>query len=224
MAAGEGRRMLPVSERWAKPVLPVDGRPVVATLLRALAGAGVEHAVVVTGHLAEQVEALLEEGGFGLGVGFVRQPTPDGSADTVRRALAAGARPPLVVAAADTVFGAGDIARFLDAAEGADGAIAVRRSPPPGPGRPPAEIEDGRIVRVLGREGELSGAPLWFLSAALLLHLEGLPGPPFELAELFQRGVDAGLAIAAVEIGKTRDLTTPIDLVRENHPYLDSLT
>jgi NDP-sugar pyrophosphorylase family protein len=224
MAAGEGRRMLPVSERWAKPVLPIDGRPVIATLLRALAGAGVERAVVVTGHLAEQVEALLEEGGFGLGVGFVHQPTPDGSADTVLRALAAGARPPLVVTAADTLFGAGDVERFLDAAEGADGAIAVRRSPPPGPGRPPAEIEDGRVVRVVGRDGELSGAPLWFLGLPLLPHLEGLPGPPFELAELFQRGIDAGLAIAAVEIGKTRDLTTPIDLVRENHPYLDSLT
>ena len=40
MAAGLGTRMRPISERWPKPVLPIDGRPVVATLLRDLAGAG----------------------------------------------------------------------------------------------------------------------------------------------------------------------------------------
>ena len=28
MAAGEGRRLRPVTERWPKPVLPIDGRPV----------------------------------------------------------------------------------------------------------------------------------------------------------------------------------------------------
>ncbi|HEX6699925.1 MAG TPA: sugar phosphate nucleotidyltransferase, partial [Gaiellaceae bacterium] len=58
MAAGEGTRLRPLTERWAKPVLPIDGRPVIAMLLRELARAGLERATVVTGHLAEQVEAL----------------------------------------------------------------------------------------------------------------------------------------------------------------------
>ena len=217
--------MLPVTERYAKPVLPVDGRPVVVTLLHELARAGVEDAYVVTGHLAEQVEALLAGGraAFGVETAFVRQPSPDGSADTVTRALAAGARPPLVVTAADTVYSPGDVGHFLAAAKG-DGAIAVRRDPPPGPGRPAVEIEAGRIVRVIAAGGELSAAPLWLIGERLAEHLAGLPGPPFELAELFQRGIDAGLEIAAVEIGKTRDLTTAVDLVEENFPYLTSLT
>ena len=40
MAAGEGRRLRPLTERWPKPVLPIDGRPVIGTLLRELAAAG----------------------------------------------------------------------------------------------------------------------------------------------------------------------------------------
>src|SRR6478735_4333683 len=60
MAAGEGRRLRPLTERYAKPVLPIDGRPVVATLARELAAAGCAGATVVTGHLAEQVERLLD--------------------------------------------------------------------------------------------------------------------------------------------------------------------
>ena len=33
LAAGEGRRLRPLTEQWPKPILPIDGRPVIATLL-----------------------------------------------------------------------------------------------------------------------------------------------------------------------------------------------
>ena len=91
MAAGEGTRLRPLTERWAKPVLPIDGRPVIATLLRELAAGGIERVTVVTGHLAEQVERLVGDGSaFGVAVSFVRQPRPDGSADAVAVAHEAG--------------------------------------------------------------------------------------------------------------------------------------
>ena len=103
MAAGEGRRMRPLTERWAKPVLPIDGRPVIGTLLRDLANAGIERATVVTGHLAEQVEGLVGDGSaFGLAVSYVRQPEPLGSADAVLRAAA---EPPFVEAVDAARFG-----------------------------------------------------------------------------------------------------------------------
>src|SRR5436309_14819321 len=118
IAAGEGRRLRPLTERWPKPVLPVDGRPVIASLAREMAAAGFTRLTVVTGHLAEQVESLLGDGGaFGLELHYARQPSPDGSADAVRCALAAGARPPLLVAAADTLFVPGHVRRFVDAFE-----------------------------------------------------------------------------------------------------------
>ena len=112
MAAGEGRRLRPITERWPKPILPIDGRPVVVTLVHELAAAGCGPIVVVTGHLAEQVEELLEP--LPYDVRFVRQPPGLGSADAVARAEAT---PPYVVTAADTVYAEGDLARF--AAEGA---------------------------------------------------------------------------------------------------------
>ena len=100
MAAGEGTRLRPITEQWPKPVLPIDGRPVIATLVRALGEEGLGPVTVVTGYLAEQVEALLD----GLDVQFARQPVADGSADAVRHALAGGATLPAVVSAADSVF------------------------------------------------------------------------------------------------------------------------
>ena len=80
-------------------------------------------------------------------------------------------------------------------------------------------VEEEHVVRVVDPEpGDLSPAPLWGLTEAI--GLDGLPGPPFELATAFQRAIDAGALISAIEVGRTRHLTTPADLVRENFPYL----
>jgi NDP-sugar pyrophosphorylase family protein len=226
MAAGEGSRLRPLTELWPKPVLPIDGRPVVATLLRELAAAGTRRVFVVTGHLAEQVEELVGDGsGFGLEVRFVRQPGVLGSADTVVRALAAGAEPPLLVTAADTVYSPGDVRRFVEAfsASGAAGALAGRRDPPPIPAhRDGLRIVDGLVTKLVDNDpaNELGSAPLWALGPALIPLLDGLSGPPFELADVFKQALESKKKIGGVEIGKTRDLTFPVDLVKENFPYL----
>lgn len=216
MAAGEGRRLRPLTERYAKPVLPIDGRPVIATLLHELRAARIKRVTVVTGHLGEQVESLLA--GFPLELRFVRQPEPLGSADAVRRGLDGT---PALVVGADTVFTPGDVARFA-AVPGH--AIAARRSPPPEPPhRYALRIEGGSVRRVLDDDpaNPLAAAPLWRLgedfNAALL---DTLGGPPFELAEAFQRLVDAGETVSGVEIGPTRDLTHPLDLIERNFSYL----
>jgi NDP-sugar pyrophosphorylase family protein len=192
MAAGEGRRLRPVTERWPKPVLPIDGRPVIATLLRELANQGLTPVTIVTGHLAEQVEELLGDGrAFEVEVRYVRQPRPDGSADAVRRALEGGVRPPLIVSGADKLYRPGDVGAFADsfAASAADAALAV--------------------------EPDGSTAPLWGLTDRATARLDDVPGPPYELQDAVE-----GLALAKIEIGKTRDLTDPLDLVKENFSYL----
>ena len=224
MAAGEGLRLRPVTERWPKPVLPIDGRPVVATALRELRGAGCDRVTVVTGHLAEQVERLLGDGSaFRLELRYARQPRPDGSADAVSRGLAAGAEAPLLVATADTVFRPGDLARFAAAfAEaGTAGAVAIRRDPPPGAGRPRVDVEDGFATRISGAgESPFAHASLWGLGPELTPYLTGLGGPPFELLEAYQHAIGDGLRILAFEVGPTRDLTDPLDLMKENFVYL----
>jgi NDP-sugar pyrophosphorylase family protein len=207
-------------------VLPIDGRPVIATLLHELAAAGCRKAVVVTGHLAEQVEELVGDGAaFGLAIEFARQPGVLGSADTVRRGLAAGAEPPLLVTAADTVYTPGDVRRVAEAyaASGAAGMLAGRRDPPAVPGhRDGLLIVEGRVRKLVDDDpaNPVGSAPLWILGPELVPLLDGLSGPPYELADVFKRALDSNLPIAGIEIGRTRDLTHPVDLVKENVPYL----
>ena len=217
MAAGLGTRLRPLTERYAKAVLPVDGRPVVAQLLRELAAAGCPRVTVVIGHLGEQVQRLLGDGSaFGLALRYVRQPQPDGSADAVKRAEE---EPPYLVLAADTVFPAGAIAFFASRPASA-GAIAVRRLPE----RLPIRVRAGVIERVLDPDGPgpFSAAPLWAVGAPVHERL-CLDNRPWELGNAFQAAIDAGEQIAAVEIGPTRDLTAPLDLLEQNFPYLSHL-
>ena len=189
MAAGLGTRLRPLTEHWPKPVLPIDGRPVVVSLVHDLAAAGCERLVVVTGHLAQQVEALLEPLPYELR--FVRQPPGQGSADAVLRAQA---RPPYLVVAADTLFAAGDLERFVREGAGLDGAIALH-----GEERP----------------------PLWLVGERVHRFLDPLPGEaPYELQDVFGNATDAGAQVSAIQVGRTRDLTEPVDVMRQNFPYL----
>jgi glucose-1-phosphate thymidylyltransferase len=225
MAAGAGTRLRPQTERWSKAILPIDGRAVLATLLHELRAAECERVWLVTGHLADQVERLAGDGAaFGLDVRTVRQPAVLGTADAVQRAIDAGAELPCLVVAADTVFRPGDVgvvgAEF--ARSDGVGAIAVRRRPPPGPGRLAVEVREGRVVSIQGERGPLSGAPLWAIDRPVADRL-CLDREPFELGNAYRAALAAGETIVAIEIGPTRDLTDPLDLIEENFPYLSGI-
>ena len=60
MAAGMGTRMRPLTEKTPKPLIKVNGKPMIETVLDGLKNRGVENFLVVTGYLGEQF-AYLEE-------------------------------------------------------------------------------------------------------------------------------------------------------------------
>lgn len=61
LAAGLGRRMMPLSRTVPKPALPVLGRPIAVEILRRMRRFGVEEAVMNLHHLPDRVKALLGE-------------------------------------------------------------------------------------------------------------------------------------------------------------------
>lgn len=63
LAAGKGRRMLPITERTPKPLVQVRGKPLLDYGLDALERAGVRNIVVNVHHLADQIEAHLARSG-----------------------------------------------------------------------------------------------------------------------------------------------------------------
>ncbi len=61
LSAGQGRRLLPLTERVPKCILPVRGRPLIGRQIDTLARCGIEDVSVVVGFGAEAVETSLAE-------------------------------------------------------------------------------------------------------------------------------------------------------------------
>lgn len=111
LAAGEGSRMGGV----AKPLIRLQGVPLIRRHLVALSGAGVDEVVVVTGHFHEAVEAVIQD----FPVTLVHNPDyAQGQQGSVRRgleALSGKLDAVLVVLADQPLIGAGDLTELISA-------------------------------------------------------------------------------------------------------------
>jgi len=67
LAGGLGTRLHPLTEQLPKSLVPIAGRPFIFHQLELLHDRGVRQVVLCVGHLAQQIEAAVGEGGrFGL--------------------------------------------------------------------------------------------------------------------------------------------------------------
>ncbi len=62
LAAGRGSRLRPLTDHTPKPLLTVNGKPLIAYLLQQLQRAGIREVVINTGWLGEQLEQALGDG------------------------------------------------------------------------------------------------------------------------------------------------------------------
>jgi len=81
LAAGRGERMRPLSDACPKPLLQVNGKPLIVWHIEALARAGVRAIVVNTAWLEEQIVAALGDGSrWGVAITYSREGRDHGGA------------------------------------------------------------------------------------------------------------------------------------------------
>jgi len=80
LAAGKGTRMRELTSELPKPMLKVQGKPILEHIVQGIAGAGVPDIFIVTGHRAEVVEEHFGTGEkWGARIAFGRQVVQDGT-------------------------------------------------------------------------------------------------------------------------------------------------
>lgn len=111
LAAGEGRRMGGV----AKPLIRLQGVPLIKRQLIALSGAGVDEVVVVTGYERDAVESQVQEFPVTLAHNADYAQGQQGSVRTGLVALGGKFDAVLVVLADQPLIGAGDLTELISA-------------------------------------------------------------------------------------------------------------
>jgi bifunctional UDP-N-acetylglucosamine pyrophosphorylase/glucosamine-1-phosphate N-acetyltransferase len=117
LAAGLGTRLRPFTETTPKPLLPVQGRPILDWTLGALPPV-VKRVVVVVNYLANQIEDYLKEQTHFKQWRTVLQAVPQGTGDAFRSCQPYLDAERCLVLNGDDLFGADDLARLAEHAAG----------------------------------------------------------------------------------------------------------
>lgn len=74
MAAGEGKRLRPLTYTRPKPMIPIAGKPHLQILLEYLKNAGISDIILIVGHRKEQISEYFKDGSqFGLRIEYITQ-------------------------------------------------------------------------------------------------------------------------------------------------------
>jgi choline kinase len=151
LAAGQGTRLLPLTADVPKCLIQVGGRPLLARMLDAVAAAGIDRAIVVTGYLSDRVDAYLEGHELPLGVTTVRNPD---YATTNNAASLAMARPALrgeafLLSDGDVIFSESPLPALLAAGEPCT--LAVDRGAPLADEEMKVQVDGAGLVTQLSK-------------------------------------------------------------------------
>ena len=97
MAGGYGKRLLPLTQSVPKPMLPVNGRPLLEHTLSKLRQSGIRSVNVATHHLSESIVEYFKDGSeFGVQLQYFQETEPLGTAGGLAK-MAEGTDPLLVI-------------------------------------------------------------------------------------------------------------------------------
>jgi N-acetyl-alpha-D-muramate 1-phosphate uridylyltransferase len=217
LAAGRGKRMRPLTDRTAKPLLPLGGRPLIDHALDRLADAGVETVVVnahwqaglVAAHLAARIRPTIV---------LRHEASPLETGGGVKAAMDVLGTAPFFVVNGDSFWVDGPrpaLARLADAFDPAavDGVLLVHRT-----FQVHADVGFGDFaLDPWGRprrRREREVAPYVYAGLQLIAPalLTGTPDGAFSLNQAWDNAMAAGRLRAVVHDGLWFHLSTPSDL------------
>lgn len=239
LAAGKGTRMKHLTEALPKPMLRVQGKPILEHILAGLVAAGVREVFIVTGHRAETIEGYFGDGTrWNARIVYGRQTVQDGTGRAPELAKDFVGAAPFILTYGDILVAPQTYAQMLRRfGEGAfSGLVTVTRSEDVTKGglfffdgdfclkrlieKPaPAQLD------ALRAEGWIQpGAPVWYNAGIYIFRpalfeftarLEKSPRGEYELTDALAAMVAAGHRFAGLEIqGRWVDVRDPETLAR----------
>lgn len=239
LAAGKGTRMRELTSELPKPMLRVDGKPILEHILLGISAAGIREICIVTGFKAEVVEGYFGGGGkWGVQIAYGRQMVQDGTGRAAEPAKSFVGSSPFLLTYGDILvkpetygqmvqrFNQGSFAGVITVTKGQDvtkGGIdlfdeefCLKRL---------VEKPSPQQLKELREQGWLKpGEPIWYNAGIYIFRpvvfeftrrLEKSPRGEYELTDAITAMVEAGHKLAGLEIqGRWVDVRDPEVLAR----------
>lgn len=232
LSGGAGTRLRPITHTSAKQLVPVANKPVLFYGLEALRAAGVTDVGIVVGDTHAEIEAAVGDGSaLGIRVTYIRQEAPLGLAHAVLTAAGFLGDSPFVMYLGDNLLRDG-ITELVDRfrAGAADAMILLQRVPDP-QSYGVAELEDGRVVRLVEKPPEprsdLALVGVYMFTSAVLESARAIRPSgrgELEITDAIQHMIDRGLTVEPHEVtGWWKDTGRLEDMLEANRLILDVL-
>ena len=234
LAAGKGTRMLPFSERFPKPILPIGGKPLLVHQIEAMRELGIRDIIVVIGHLGYEIVRTLGDGrDFGVRLSYVEQEETLGIAHALCK-LERHVDRPFFLFLGDIFFETENLGAMAERLGQNDTAavLAVKREPDAAAIRRNfvVHVDDGRVVtRVVEKprvpRTDLKGCGLYLFDIAFFDAVRRTPRTAmrdeYEITDSIQIFIDDGWRVEAAEVVRDDlNLSFPSDLLMLNLHYL----
>lgn len=239
LAAGKGTRMRELTNELPKPMLRVQGRPILEHIIAGIVAAGIRDIFIVTGWRADVIESHFGDGRkFGACIAFGRQRIQDGTGKAPETAKEFVGDSPFLLTYGDILvppetypqmirrFGEGDFAGVVTVTRGEDVAkgglnffdeqFCLKRL---------IEKPSPKQLEQLRRDGWIkAGDPAWYNAGIYIFHpslfdftarLQKSPRSEYELTDAISAMIAAGQKLAGLEIqGRWVDVRDPETLAR----------
>lgn len=212
LAAGEGRRLRPLTDVVPKPLVPVGGEPLLRRTLRWLAAQGFERIVVNLFQHAQVARDALTAWDIDADLRISQEPVLLGTGGGIHHALPHWLGDAAWIVNGDVVCDA-DL-RALEATLPPNaGAAMLLRADTAAARLGPVYLRDGRVVGLLNH-GETSGEPVMFTGIHLLTRrlAAQLPEPGCVVRDGYIHWLASGDVYAMLHHGYWNEIGTPARL------------
>lgn len=210
LAAGRGARLAPLTKTTPKPLLPINGQPLIVRQLQQLRAANITNVVINLYHLGDLIERALGNGEkFGMQIGYSREQSLLETGGGIKNALPLLEDDEFIVCNGD-IYSDFDFSTLPKALAPSDSAHLVLTPTPKTRARGDFEYNQGRV----SKRGD--GFVYCGISIFSQRIFANSPEGSFSLRDLMFEAIDQDQLSAQVHNGEWTDIGTLSDYANAN--------
>jgi UDP-N-acetylglucosamine diphosphorylase/glucosamine-1-phosphate N-acetyltransferase len=225
LAAGEGKRMAPLTATRPKVMLPVANRPMIEHLICAVRDAGIDSFVIVVGYREKEIRDYFGDGeGWGVSIRYTVQRTQGGTGDALRAAKGL-VKGQFLLMNGDMIITADDIRSICASPAPAVGVVESETPEQYGVITETGGMVTGIYEKSLDPPGNLINAGIYLFDDDIFAEADRLVPSPrgeYELTDALTPAISRG-ELRAVRLVSWCDIGAPWNLLEANEDALSDM-